>query len=152
MGRLKNLVKILSLLLIVGGNFLPTTVTAKKLRVDINKTQVIELNQPATVVSVANPNIADVTVQSPRVILVIGKATGETTIHISHKDGRLLSYDVFVSPSTVDKVTVHLGSSAVQTLQCLPRCIPVGNSGSGPNQKGGSSAGNSSAITGIAQK
>jgi Flp pilus assembly secretin CpaC len=73
MGRLKNLVKILSLLLIVGGNFLPTTVTAQKLRVDINKTQVIELNQPATVVSVANPNIADVTVQSPRVILVVGK-------------------------------------------------------------------------------
>lgn len=151
MGRLKNLVKILSLLLIVGGNFLPTTVTAQKLRVDINKTQVIELNQPATVVSVANPNIADVTVQSPRVILVIGKATGETTIHISNKGGGLLTYDIFVSPSIVNKVTVNLGSSAVQTLQCLPRCIPVGKLGSGP-KKGGSSAGAPSAITGIAQK
>jgi len=151
MDRLKNLVNILSLLLIVGGNFLPTTVAAKNLRVDINKTQVIELSQPAAVVSVANPNIADVTVQSPRVILVIGKATGETTIHISNKSGGLLSYDVFVSPSTVNKVTVNLGSSAVQTLQCLPRCTPVGNSGSGPI-KGGSSAGASSAITAIAQK
>ena len=77
MDRIKILVKILSLLLIVGGNFLPTTVTAKNLRVGINKTQVIELSQPAAVVSVANPNIADVTVQSPRVILVIGKATGD---------------------------------------------------------------------------
>ena len=151
MNRLKKIVTLLSLLLIVGGNFLPTAVAAKKLRVDINKMKVIELNRPATVVSVANPNIADITVQSPRVILVIGKATGETTIHISHKDGRLLSYDVFVSPSTVDKVTVHLGSSAVQTLQCLPRCIPVGELGSGP-KKGGSSAGAPSAITGIAQK
>lgn len=152
MDRLKNFVKILSLLSIVGGNFWPTTVAAKKLRVDINKTQVIELNQAATVVSIANPNIADVTVQSPRVILVIGKATGETNLHISHKDGRLLSYDVFVSPSTVNKVTVNLGSSAVQTLQCLPRCIPVGNSGSVPKQKGGSSPGVSSAIAAIAQK
>jgi Flp pilus assembly secretin CpaC len=152
MDRLKIFVKIFSLLLIVGGGFWPTTVAAERLKVNINKTQVIELNQPAAVVSIANPKIADVTVQSPRLILVIGKAIGETTIHISHKDGELLSYDVFVSPSTVNKVTVNLGASAVQTLQCLPRCILVGDSGSEPKQKGGSIAGVSSAIAGSAQK
>ncbi len=49
--------------------------------VERNEGTLIRLNQPATSVFVANPDIADVTVKSPRLIYLLGKKPGETTLY-----------------------------------------------------------------------
>ena len=130
---------------------LPTTTAATEVRVAINKAYVIELDKPASTISVANPEIADVTVTSPTVVLIIGKAIGATTVNISDEIG-LSSYDVLVSPSIDNKVTVNLGSDAVKTLQCQPRCVRVGNPGLDPSSKKGGSKGGAPPLTGLAKK
>ena len=104
--------------------------------VALDKAEIIELDQPASMVSVSNPLIADINVQSPQVIIIIGKAIGETSINILTRPGNLAqSFDINVIPSTNNKITVNLGSDGVKTLSCLPRCVQVGNPGKGPSAK-----------------
>ena len=51
-----------------------------RLEVTIGKSQVVELKEPFTRVSVTNPGIADVFVVTPNQILVSGKAVGTTSL------------------------------------------------------------------------
>jgi pilus assembly protein CpaC len=50
------------------------------LDLEIHKGMLVRLDQAATAVFVANPNIADIQVKSPRLIYVFGTAVGETTL------------------------------------------------------------------------
>ena len=114
----------------------------EKLSVAIDKTIVIQLGQPASVVSVANPTIADVDVQSPRLILVAGREIGDTSINIlSAATGALRTFDVTVTPFADNQITINMGADAVKTLKCEPRCVRVGNPGKDPEP--GSGSGNS---------
>jgi len=118
-------------------------IAAEIMRVFIDKSVVLELERPASVVSIANPDIADVTVQSPKVIVVTGKSVGETSLHILNGRQKIvLTYDIIVAPVADDRVTVNLGADAVKTLNCQPRCIRVGNPGKDPEPgKGAGGAG-----------
>ena len=114
----------------------------QKIIVALDKAEVIKLDEPASTVSVSNPSIADINVQSPRVIFVIGKAIGETSINVLTKSGNTArSFDVNVIPSTNNKITVNLGSDGVKTLNCLPRCVQISNPGKDPAAKSSSSSG-----------
>ena len=55
---------------------------SRMVRVDvtIGKSQVIDLKEPFTRVSVTNPNIADVFVITPNQILINGKSAGVTSL------------------------------------------------------------------------
>ena len=113
----------------------------QKILVTVDKAEVIKLQRPASLVSVSNPSIADINIQSPRVIFVIGKSIGETSINITTSSGDTTqSFDVNVIPSMENKVTVNLGTDAVKTLNCLPRCIQISNPGRDPAAKGSSSS------------
>jgi pilus assembly protein CpaC len=61
--------------------------------VDIEKGSglLIRLSRPANTVFVANPEIADIQVKSPRLIYVMGQNTGETTLIAVDKDERVLT-------------------------------------------------------------
>jgi pilus assembly protein CpaC len=49
--------------------------------VELNEGTLVRLDSPAAAVFVANPNIADVAIKSPRLVYVFGKAPGETTLY-----------------------------------------------------------------------
>lgn len=49
--------------------------------VEINKGAMLKLSAPAAAVAIADPNIADVQVVSPRVVVVRGKKVGETSFY-----------------------------------------------------------------------
>lgn len=68
--------------------------------IEINTGRLIQLARPAAEVFVANPEIADVQVNSPRTIYVYGRAAGETTIFAQGPDGeRLLALNLLVTPN-----------------------------------------------------
>ncbi len=128
------------------------SLAAEKLKVSLNKTEILRLDRPAAVVSVANPAIADVNVQSPTVVIVTGKSLGETTLNIlDRRQNPITSYDIVVAPSDDDQVTVNLGADAVKTLSCQPRCVRVSNPGKDPepSKSGGGAA---SAASGLVSK
>lgn len=67
-----------------------------RLEVTIGKSQVVDLKDPFTRVSVTNPAIADVFVITPRQILVNGKAVGTTSLVVFYPD-RTFFFDVLVN-------------------------------------------------------
>jgi len=110
-----------------------TVFAAEKLNVPLNKTEVLQLERPATVVAVANPAIADVSVQSPTVVIVTGKTLGETTLNIlDRRQASIATLNILVVPDDDDQITINHGADAVKTLNCQPRCIRVGNPGKDP--------------------
>ncbi len=68
------------------------------LTIEINKGTLVRLNSPATEVFIANPEIADVQVKSPRVIYILGKSQGETTFYaLDENDKTILSTEISVT-------------------------------------------------------
>ena len=53
----------------------------ERITVELNEGTLVRLDAPAAAVFVANPEIADVAVKSPRLVYVFGKAPGETTLY-----------------------------------------------------------------------
>jgi len=140
-----NITVVFGSILAISVYFLATDSNAgEKLLVEPKKTVLLKLKRSASIVTVKNPNIADVNVLSPRRILVLGKSAGVTKIHISTKDGRTIRvYDVTVTPWVDNKVTINLGADAIKTLKCQPRCIQTNNPGKAPtgSKSGGGNAG-----------
>jgi pilus assembly protein CpaC len=66
-----------------------------RLDVTIGKSQVLDLREPFTRVSVTNPSIADVFVVTPAQVLVNGKAVGVTSLVVFYP-GRTLFFDLVV--------------------------------------------------------
>lgn len=61
----------------------------------------LRLDRPARQVIVGNPAVADVTVQSPRVITVFGKSSAATTLTVLGEGGKVvLDVPVVVAPGT----------------------------------------------------
>jgi len=66
-----------------------------RIDVTIGRSQVLELKEPFTRVSVTNPNIADVFVVTPNQILINGKAVGATSLIVFYPE-RTMFFDVVV--------------------------------------------------------
>ncbi|MGQ0663789.1 MAG: pilus assembly protein N-terminal domain-containing protein [Pseudomonadota bacterium] len=99
---------------------------AQLLAVPVDKAELIRLNEDAAVVLIANPAIADVAVEQNRLVIVVGKAPGETRLLVFDAKGRQLAVrDVVVVPEEARAVTVVRGV-AESNLSCAPRCVAVG--------------------------
>ena len=61
------------------------------LSLEVNKGRLVRLDAPAATVFIANPEIADIHVKSPRLIYLIGKAPGETTLFAVDEDETVLA-------------------------------------------------------------
>jgi pilus assembly protein CpaC len=75
-------------------------VAANGARIQIERDEgtLIRLDQPAASVFVANPDIADVAVKSPRLIYVLGKKSGETTLYaVDEAEHVIMSSTIVVS-------------------------------------------------------
>ena len=97
---MKTAITVLALLFGAAMAVAPVTATAAeqglvRLDVTIGKSQVIDLKEPFTRVSVTNPNIADVFAITPNQILVNGKAAGMTSL-VAFYPGKTLFFDLVV--------------------------------------------------------
>ena len=121
------------------------------LHVEVDKAHLIQLDENAATVMIADPAIADVAVESPRLVFVIGRAVGETSLFILDADGnRLVDTTVVVgeradlveavpdapaptysaAPAATKQkereVTVFRNVAAKKTLTCEPVCTAGG--------------------------
>jgi pilus assembly protein CpaC len=116
-----------AILLLFAGAQLPALGAAPgliRLDVTIGKSQVLDLQEPFTRVSVTNPAIADVFVVTPNQILINGKAVGTTSL-VAFYPAKTVFFDVVVQSDLVllkerlkqvaprDEIQVHPAQDAI---------------------------------------
>lgn len=94
--------------------------------VELNKTEVVRLSQPASAVIVGNPKIADVSVHSADTIFVLGRGYGQTNLIVLNGAGdTIMDADIqVVSPVSVGNVRLYAGRDR-ETYSCAPHCLPA---------------------------
>lgn len=119
--------------LVLGGLTSPSA-HAENLVVQINHAVLLHLDKDADIVHIANPEIADVVLESPRLIFVVGLSLGQTGVYVLDRDGNeMLAGSILVSANDSAEVTVNRNASEF-TYSCTPRCSEV-------SVEGGESAG-----------
>ena len=79
----------------------------RALRVTVNKAEVVSLGGTASVVLVANPQIADVVLERNNLLFVLGKQPGETRLYVYNGAGKpMLEREIVVVPQADRTVTV----------------------------------------------
>lgn len=101
---------------------------AEVLDVRLDKAEVLRLSAPAAIIVVGNPAIADVTVENPLLLFVIGRSPGETNLLVLDEGGEMVGdYELIVVAETPRHVTVNRSTEQLSTYSCDPRCIEVPN-------------------------
>ena len=93
--------------------------------VEINKTEIVRLSEPASAIIVGNPQIADVSVHSSDTVFVVGRGYGQTNLIVMNASGQtIMNADIQVTGSTVPgNVRLYSGNKR-QTFNCAPYCQP----------------------------
>lgn len=106
----------LVLALVVLGFITPARAADSVLNVEVDRGELVRLDQPANSVFIANPDIADIQVLSPTRVMVFGKKIGETTL-MAVGDGNTVLAE--------DRVRVTMNLAGIQ--HALDTMIPGHN-------------------------
>ena len=99
------------------------------LNVNVDQATLIRLEKHGSEVIIGNPSIADVSVQSSKILVLTGKSAGLTNlIVLDGKGGEVLNKKIFVSADNVRLVKLSRGSRR-ETYTCSPDCHPALMSG-----------------------
>ncbi|HMO86275.1 MAG TPA: type II and III secretion system protein family protein, partial [Lacipirellulaceae bacterium] len=97
----------------LSGGAIFTGTTGRDLNIEINRGALIRLQAAADTVFVANPDIADIQVKSPRMIYIYGKKAGETVLYAVDGDDEILM-------NTRVNVTHNLAASRTALRSAAP--------------------------------
>ena len=102
---------------------------AEDIYVEVDHAKLLKLDADADLIYVANPSIADVTVENPRMLFVVGLQTGQTGLYILDRQGNeMIVGDILVTPNEGHEVTLNRNSQEI-TFSCSPRCSEVAVTG-----------------------
>ncbi len=102
---------------------------AEPLRVTVDKAHLMRLDNDAGIVIVADPTVADVVLESPRLLFIVGRAPGETNLYILDGDGgEIVHTDLVVVPNADREVTLDR-NTVEATFSCAPRCAQIATPG-----------------------
>jgi Flp pilus assembly secretin CpaC len=128
--------------IVIGMIALPEASASDSMIITLDQATVLRLSTPAERVIVGNPAIADVTVDSPKLVSIFGKMAGETNLIIlGARDQTLLSRPLVVINAPDHVVAVHVPgkdgpTSRVYTCaagHCLRVRSPEDNAVTGAN-------------------
>lgn len=126
---------------VVAAFVLTSAALAEAVRVTLDKYEFVRLDRDLATVLIANPIIADVGIESTRLIVLVGRVPGETELVVLDSRGNeILKSPVVVVPNLERTVTVQRGVREA-TLSCAPRCTLIPNPGAGKAAPGGGGAG-----------
>jgi hypothetical protein len=100
----------------------PALAGSDDISVLIDQATLVKLDRPAAEIVVGNPSIADVSVQSGKMLVVTGKSYGETNLIVLDADGKMVvNRRLVVQEPRTGFVTVYKGPARF-TLDCAPNC------------------------------
>jgi hypothetical protein len=120
---------------------------ADALTVEVDGARIVKLDASATDVVIGNPNIADVTVQTPNRIVIIGRAPGVTRLIVMNDGNIAMDTQVVVAARNASaQVSVFApdGNNIAETeFACGDRCtvVPSTKRTAGGGGGGGGAAG-----------
>ena len=145
MTHLRGLSGILALLGAV--ILLTTSATAQSgdpITVVVGKTTLLRLDERPEVIFIGNPAYVDIILEQNDIAFLIGRQTGETSMHLLDGDGETTMHvSIVVVPEERRHVTLTRGR-AETTFSCNPRCAGVPN----PHAAGASIARGQESISG----
>jgi len=110
----------------------PALAASNDVEVLIDQATLVRLDRPAQEIVVGNPSIADVSVQSGKVLVVTGKSYGETNLIVMDADGKVVANrKLIVQDPRAGLVTLYKGSTRY-TFDCAPNCttpLVIGDNG-----------------------
>jgi pilus assembly protein CpaC len=99
------------------------------LRVLTGKSILIDLKNEAKRVSVANPQVAEVLVISPRQVMVNGLADGETSVIVWDRGGNYKMYSLIVGEAVADQVMLNVTVAEINRTQMEQHGVDIRNFG-----------------------
>jgi len=119
--------------LIAAGTSQSAMAASKVVQVLVDQVTLVRLDRPAAEIVVGNPSIADVSVQSGKLLVVTGKSFGETNLIVMDADGKVVANrQLIVQEPRTGFVTMYRNGER-QTLHCAPNCTPPLVIGDTPN-------------------
>lgn len=106
---------------------LPSNVHAERRDIDltIDIAKLLKLKRPATTIVVGNPSIADATVRSGTLMVLMGKSYGTTNLIVLDGAGQeIVHLNLTVSPPEHRALSLYRGT-ARESYSCNPRCDRV---------------------------
>ena len=123
---------VIAALLAIGGTQ-SAAAESNDVEILIDQAALVRIERPAAEIVVGNPSIADVSVQSGKVLVVTAKSFGETNLIVLDADGKVIvNRRLIVQEPRGGFVTVYKGSSRF-TLDCAPHCTTPLAIGDDPN-------------------
>lgn len=105
---------------------------AETFKVEMNQTKALHLAKPVSTIMVGNPAIADVSVEGSKLVYVMGRSFGTTSLVATDSDGNtILNIDVSVIAQDASTVTLTRGTGQL-SYNCTPRCERVPSVGDNP--------------------
>ncbi|MFA6021545.1 MAG: pilus assembly protein N-terminal domain-containing protein [Rhodospirillales bacterium] len=124
---------------------------AEVITLTLDKAKILRLDRPAAVIILAKPEIADVVLETQRLLFMIGRTAGETSLTILDSNhNEILAATLAVSPEDDRHISIlrHCraqgGGNCVpeETLNCAAgRCTIVASPGADTKTTGGAGAG-----------
>jgi len=100
--------------LLVIGSLLRAEEKAQRLMVGVGHTEILDFAKPIKRISIANPDIADATVTSPRQLIVNGKQIGSTTLIVWDETDAYSYYKLVVhSENTYNQVMLKVNFAEI---------------------------------------
>ena len=123
---------VIAALLAIGGTQ-SAAAESNDVEILIDQAALVRIERPAAEIVVGNPSIADVSVQSGKVLVVTAKSFGETNLIVLDADGKVIvNRRLIVQEPRAGFVTVYKGSARF-TLDCAPHCTNPLAIGDDPN-------------------
>lgn len=96
-----------------------------RILVEVDRAQLLRLEEPAGSVIIGNPMIADAAIHDHKMLVITGKSFGTTNLIILDSAGReIYSKTLEVRIGSQSVVTMHKGA-ARQSYSCSPVCEPA---------------------------
>ena len=107
----------------------PIAPAANILRVLTGKSLLIDLKNDAKRVSVANPQVAEVMIISPRQVMVNGLADGETSVIVWDRSGNYKMYSMIVGEAVAEQVMLNVTVAEINRTQMEQHGVDIRNFG-----------------------
>jgi Flp pilus assembly secretin CpaC len=98
---------------------------AEVIEVIVDRAKVFRIAQPADVVIIGNPAIADATIQDSQTLIITGRSYGTTNLIVLDASGEAIADEVITVGAQDDGVVTVYRRDLRESFSCNPTCSPM---------------------------
>ncbi|MFT5509531.1 MAG: Flp pilus assembly secretin CpaC [Hyphomicrobiaceae bacterium] len=111
--------------IVAATSFSAITAKAADLIVKYDQSQLLRVARPVAEIIIGNPTIADISVQSKKLLVVTGKSFGKTNMILLDSEQNVIQENLIVVLQDQAQVVNLRRGVARESYNCAPRCNPT---------------------------